>query len=225
MGQYPTYLIHYGVPGQKWGARRYQNTDGSLTPEGREHYGYGSERDNKKLFKQMSRGGKHTKVNEYGVAKNDPRTTRTYKKLAKNKVIQEALKDERFSKAQTKAFNTERKYYTPDADDVMYKVWNKKHFNPETASDEEWEKIRIETDKQYMKELKKFRELDKKDPSTIAMKDLDKETSRLADIIAAEYGDVKIGDITYKKHLERLIDYVGTQEYMHKTYGKNKKNK
>lgn len=34
------YLEHYGVKGQKHGIRRYQNEDGSLTPEGREHYGY-----------------------------------------------------------------------------------------------------------------------------------------------------------------------------------------
>ena len=37
--EYPTYLIHYGVPGQKWGNRRWQYEDGSLTPEGYEHYG------------------------------------------------------------------------------------------------------------------------------------------------------------------------------------------
>lgn len=33
--------MHYGVTGQKWGVRRYQNPDGSLTPEGRQHYGLG----------------------------------------------------------------------------------------------------------------------------------------------------------------------------------------
>lgn len=219
MDHYSTYLIHYGVSGQKWGVRNYQNSDGTWTEEGLRR----RRKDSEKLFKQMSRGGKHTRVNEYGVAKNDPRTENTYKKLTKNKVIQEALKDEKFVKAQTEAFNAERKYFAPDPDDVMYRVWNKKHFNPETASDEEWEKIRIETDKQYKKELKIFRELDKKDPATIAIKNLDKETSRLADAIAAEYGNVKIGDITYKKHLEKLIDYAGTQQYMHKTYGKNKK--
>lgn len=37
----PSYLIHYGVPGQKWHERRWQNEDGSLTPEGYIHYGYG----------------------------------------------------------------------------------------------------------------------------------------------------------------------------------------
>lgn len=70
------YLMHYGVKGQKYGQRRYQNPDGSLTPEGREHYGVGEKesrtiggisdaiknnrrtelRNNKKVFKEMRNG-------------------------------------------------------------------------------------------------------------------------------------------------------------------------
>lgn len=38
------YLEHYGVKGQKHGQRRYQNEDGSLTAEGRDHYGVGDPR-------------------------------------------------------------------------------------------------------------------------------------------------------------------------------------
>lgn len=30
-------LIHYGIRGMRWGVRRYQNKDGSLTEEGRKH--------------------------------------------------------------------------------------------------------------------------------------------------------------------------------------------
>lgn len=32
------YLEHYGVLGMKWGQRRYQNPDGSLTAAGKKHY-------------------------------------------------------------------------------------------------------------------------------------------------------------------------------------------
>lgn len=32
-------LYHYGIKGQKWGIRRYQNEDRSLTPAGKERYG------------------------------------------------------------------------------------------------------------------------------------------------------------------------------------------
>lgn len=44
MYQKSNYLIHYGTKGQKWGVRKYQNLDGSLTALGRSHYGYGSGR-------------------------------------------------------------------------------------------------------------------------------------------------------------------------------------
>ena len=34
-------LYHHGILGQRWGNRRFQNEDGSWTPEGRERYGKG----------------------------------------------------------------------------------------------------------------------------------------------------------------------------------------
>lgn len=38
-----TYLAHSGILGMKWGVRRYQYKDGSLTPEGRKRYGSGND--------------------------------------------------------------------------------------------------------------------------------------------------------------------------------------
>lgn len=32
------YLAHYGIKGQKWGVRRFENEDGTLTPRGRKRY-------------------------------------------------------------------------------------------------------------------------------------------------------------------------------------------
>ena len=31
-------LMHWGIKGMKWGVRRYQNKDGSLTPAGKKRY-------------------------------------------------------------------------------------------------------------------------------------------------------------------------------------------
>lgn len=33
------YIAHHGIKGMRWGVRRYQNPDGSLTSEGRIRYG------------------------------------------------------------------------------------------------------------------------------------------------------------------------------------------
>lgn len=37
---YTTYLVHHGIKGQKWGVRRYQNPDGTLTAEGKKRLYY-----------------------------------------------------------------------------------------------------------------------------------------------------------------------------------------
>lgn len=47
-------LYHHGVKGQKWGKRRYQNPNGSLTPEGYIHYGY-AKKTMKSTAKKMSK--------------------------------------------------------------------------------------------------------------------------------------------------------------------------
>ena len=38
------YLAHHGIKGQKWGVRRFQNSDGSYTEAGKQRYGRGEGR-------------------------------------------------------------------------------------------------------------------------------------------------------------------------------------
>ena len=47
------YLYHYGIKGMKWGVRRYQNEDGSLTKAGQRRYNRILEKHTKKFEKDV----------------------------------------------------------------------------------------------------------------------------------------------------------------------------
>lgn len=51
-------LYHHGVKGQRWGVRRYQNEDGSLTAEGYQHWGLNP--DGSKFKGRYNRNDRYT---------------------------------------------------------------------------------------------------------------------------------------------------------------------
>lgn len=60
MSKQPNYvfddeLYHHGIQGQRWGFRRFQNEDGSWTPEGRERYGEGGARSKSDVQKYKAK--------------------------------------------------------------------------------------------------------------------------------------------------------------------------
>ncbi len=61
-------LKHYGILGMKWGVRRYQNKDGSLTAAGRKRYQATTKRTPKTKKERASRNKKIIKVGASVVA-------------------------------------------------------------------------------------------------------------------------------------------------------------
>ena len=77
----PEYLEHHGILGQKWGVRRFQNPDGSLTEEGRKRYGDILTKDQMKNAMKSHNlvNGTHQKINKKTVFRTKDGKTYDYK--------------------------------------------------------------------------------------------------------------------------------------------------
>lgn len=115
------YIAHYGIKGQSWGVRRFQNEDGTLTEEGKKRYGYYDKPDGTKDYNRINKDAAND-AREYARAKayyGDGAGTR--RKKIKNQ-ISERMKDPDYKKAfdeqmksqnmeeHQKAANRERKW-------------------------------------------------------------------------------------------------------------------
>ena len=78
-------LVHHGIPGMKWGIRRYQNRDGSLTNAGKKRY--------EKELAKVRTAEKTVKNKEQVKAKFDRLNARKQKVADREKALEDPKKD------------------------------------------------------------------------------------------------------------------------------------
>ena len=105
-------LQHHGIKGQRWGIRRFQNKDGSLTPAGRRRYDDGDGREKSNNYERVQVGGQTFKV--YGKRPENKAYAKRASELGKKSVddIKKSVKNERNNKVDKNA-NTEKRYKIP----------------------------------------------------------------------------------------------------------------
>lgn len=59
MDYYSNELYHHGIKGQKWGVRRFQYADGTLTPQGKKRYGGNTSEMEKRVENMLGKPVKH----------------------------------------------------------------------------------------------------------------------------------------------------------------------
>ena len=179
---YPTYLMHYGVKGQHWGERKYQYEDGSLTPEGRKHYGIGE-----KDLEKMRKLSKKKRSND-GILKNMRRDPLGYQ-IQRGKNAIKRLGSNKAGKKLDKMIDDS----INENDKNKIKKLNKDHF-------QKIEKLDLKIDDIYDNEklseeikLKKIKDIDKEIDRTIVQynKNLEKI---LGDSLGENYKNLDFTD-------------------------------
>lgn len=188
------HLAHYGIKGQEWGKRRFQNEDGSLTPEGRRRYGVGQLSDQelveavnrKRLeaqYERLKKGNKKKKVSKeevFGLINDIDSTLSATGSLLNNTIVPaskyilkrdiEETRKENAEKIKENELRIKEKKALDEADPYHNHLDLEKEIN--TANEEiDNANKRIEEDKQTIKLI---------DPSTKLIKDTTKMGKQMA---------------------------------------------
>ena len=63
-------IRHFGIKGMRWGVRRYQNEDGSLTPAGKKRYSKEYEKLSEKVTSDLQKKSNDMYIESYNRASN-----------------------------------------------------------------------------------------------------------------------------------------------------------
>lgn len=209
------YLVHYGTKGQKWGERRYQNPDGSLTALGRIHYGIGK-----------ARGGVRVVIN------NSKRKAKTLHEEHKEKVekkkeeANERSKQEILRSANAKKIlKNQDKFTTQELNDAIGRIRNVNTLNDQVKKDEEKESEQAKWNKAYNKlgrGIAKVADITMKSVDTInKFKDAKKKIDSWKEKDYSLMSDDELMNISSHVRLEKakvISDILNTRRNIKNTY-------
>ena len=113
---YFNYLAHHGIKGQKWGVRRFQNEDGSLTSDGQKRY--------RGDIKNVSKRELKRQVSDYLSGKNHKEFDAEV-----NRIGHEIEADRKVVAEYNKLANKSTKQYLSDSEEATLRDLEAKVFN------------------------------------------------------------------------------------------------
>ena len=186
------YLAHHGIKEQRWGIRRYQNKDGTLTPLGRERYGHikkKAEAAYNESYKKVQAGIEKEKAS-LGIKSIDADTDILPKGIQLHRVTsgEDTLDG---SRKYVSILKDDNQQYEADVDFLPLGDFSSaKVVEYEATGD-----IKVATYKKVEEEMKKFIG-DKQVKDYVSVNKLEFGEQR-AKTLLKKYGDLKLADLSY----------------------------
>lgn len=230
---YELFLAHHGIKGQRWGVRRYQNPDGTLTEAGKKHYSDAVEStprhkpsEARKKAREEERARKFEEKRQQALKTGSATEVMKYKNFSTQKELQDAISRinmERTLKQLSDAeLNSGKKFIDRVVDtadtwrargEKVASVWNfvAKIHNSLVDEDDAWQKIGEKSVSEAKRERaeKKAKEAEDKEIAKMISE------SKVYKDLDVSYDDLKKYVSAYdKKDAKAALDYLVSKKQL-----------